>query len=218
MMQINDALKVATPSDAEKVDVDVQEDDLLQQILDALTGPDVKGVSDDVESSEDSAAVFSSIDISPFSVIQQEDFVNVGRFDVRFRNVDYTFLVPVEYEPFLFVDSSNFLWNVGSETISGRLYSGDFAPAADDGMILYLSPCNGNNFSVNHNYGSPNYVRDYSWSGGSYDRLTYDTYYGNVEVLEYVPGSSTARIPDMIQIFLLGVVALLLLFSWFRRY
>lgn len=62
--------------------------------------------------------------------------------------------------------------------ILGRMVSCLFS--LDIGGYSYLAPCLGNNFSVNHNYGSPNYVRRYYWS--STDRLSYTDTYVTVKV------------------------------------
>lgn len=120
---------------------------------------------------DDSMETFS---VSPF------DLVNCVCYDVTVSGTDYTLLFPSAYESSLMVDSDGYLWNVSGSQITGRLFQGEFNPHADTGLLLYLAPCLGNNFSVNHNYGSPNYVRRYYWS--STDRLSYTDTYVSVKV------------------------------------
>lgn len=103
------------------------------------------------------------------------DFVNCVCFDVTISGTEYTLLFPSAYEASLMVDSDGYLWNVSGSSITGRLFSGSFNPRADTGLLLTLAPCLGNNFSANHHYGSPNYMRSYYWSSSG--RLSYtDTY------------------------------------------
>lgn len=100
------------------------------------------------------------------------------------------------------VDPDGYLWNVSGSQIMGRLFTGSFDPFADTGEILYLAPCLGNNFSVNHDYGSPNYVRDYYWS--DYDRLSYSTHYVRVLVRDSFHQYKSGDLLQYVLIFLVG--------------
>lgn len=118
--------------------------------------------------------------VSP-RAITESDLVNCVRYDVVIDREQYVLLLPSDYESDVMVDSDGYLWNMSTANIQGRLFSGSFDPTADTGMLLYLGPCLGNNFNNNNRYGSPNYIRDYYWSGNS---LTYDTEYVVVEVVD----------------------------------
>lgn len=120
-----------------------------------------------------------------------DDFVNVLRFDASISGTDYILLFPADFKDDLMVDSSGNLWNVSDSTVSGRAFPAEdgFDPYADTGTLIYLTSCLGNNFSSNHEYGSPNYLREYTWTESSYgDRLSYtDTYVQITDCKSYHP-------------------------------
>lgn len=119
--------------------------------------------------------------IMSFSITDKDNLVNVLRYSVRINGTAYTLLLSPSYINQVYIDDDGYLWNMGTNSINGRLFIGDFDPTASTGYLLYLNPCLGNNFNANHNYGSPNYVRRYYWSS---NRLTYDDTYGIVLVEE----------------------------------
>lgn len=130
------------------------------------------------------------------------DWVNVALFDVSISGTQYIAAFPSSYGPCLLVDSDGYLWNVSGSSITGRLFQGSFDPTADTGTLLYLNPCLGNNFTSNHEYGSPNYIREYYWS--SLDRLSYDTEYVMVQVLGTHHLYQTGDLLNYVIIFLIG--------------
>lgn len=104
---------------------------------------------------------------------------NVIAYDVTVNGVDYVLYISPDYVDSLYIDSQDRLWNVSTANISGRLFTGQFDVTATTGYLVTLGPCLGNNFSNNRNYGSPNYMRRYYWSGNT---LTYDTTYITIRV------------------------------------
>lgn len=115
------------------------------------------------------------------AVSYSDDVSNVIAYDVTINNSDYVLYLPPDYVDNLFIDSQGRLWNVGTNNISGRLFTGNFNATATTGDLVTLGPCLGNTFSLNRNYGSPNYVRHYYWSGNS---LNYNTTYVVIKVKE----------------------------------
>lgn len=205
-------------------------DELLQRILvevigisDSMSGPGVATASqalpdDSMEISALSADGYEGETIGfddvalPYALGNQETFVNVLRFDITFNGADYVLLFPPEYIDSLFVDSKNRLWNMSASNIQGRAVNENFNPYETRGQIFYLTPCLGNNFSTLENYGSPNYMRNYYWSGG---RLTYDTSYGEIVVNKYYHPFYVSQTLQYIIIFTtLGGVLIL----WLRNY
>lgn len=134
--------------------------------------------------------------------VSPSDLVNCVCYDVTVSGTDYTLLFPSAYESSLMVDSDGYLWNVSGSQITGRLFQGEFDPHADTGLLLYLAPCLGNDFSVNHTYGSPNYVRRYYWS--SSDRLSYTESYVSVMVNDTFHLLQTDKLLLYVIIFLIG--------------
>lgn len=113
------------------------------------------------------------------AVSYSDDVSNVIAYDVTINNSDYVLYLPPDYVDNLFIDSQGRLWNVGTNSISGRLFTGNFNATATSGYLVTLGPCLGNTFSANRNYGSPNYMRHYYWSGNS---LNYNTTYIVIKV------------------------------------
>lgn len=139
--------------------------------------------------------------ISPLSV-DSSGLINCVCFDVTISGTEYTLLFPSAYESSLMVDSDGLLWNMSGSSITGRLFQGEFDPTADTGILLYLAPCLGNNFSTNHNYGSPNYIRRYYWS--SSDRLSYSDSYVTVRVNDSFHLFHSDCVLDYVIVFLIG--------------
>lgn len=146
---------------------------------------------------------------APLAILPDR-LVNCVRFDVRISGTEYVLLLPSAYESSVMVDADGYLWNMTASQIQGRLFRGSFSPTADTGMLLYLSPCLGNNFQTNRDYGSPNYIRNYYWSSG---RLSYTTTYVTVQVEKsyhlYQSG-------DLLRYVLIFLVACSLICLWKR--
>lgn len=138
----------------------------------------------------------------PYALPADSSVVNVLRYSVRINGSAYDLYLSPEYVDQIYIDGSSQIWNVGTTSISGRLFPGDFTATATTGYLVTLGPCLGNNFSANRNYGSPNYMRRYYWSGNS---LTYDTTYVRI----YLEGDPPYpfRVSDTLKyvlIFLMG--------------
>lgn len=176
---------VSTPSDA------------LGQAAESLepSEPEVSGGTSD-------GKIFPMLYAGPGEPVAPPSYVNCVYYDVTVNGTDYTLLLPSDSESSLMVDPDGYLWNVSGSQIMGRLFTGSFDPFADTGEILYLAPCLGNNFSVNHDYGSPNYVRDYYWS--DYDRLSYSTHYVRVLVRDSFHQYKSGDLLQYVLIFLVG--------------
>lgn len=149
-------------------------------------------------------------DALPLSVESQTDFVNAVRYDCTLAGRSATLLFPSGSESYLFIDSQDRLWNMSNNTIQGVvIYDSLWNPAADEGTLVYLTPCLGNNFSANHKGQSPNYIRRYYWDYN--DRLTYDTSYVIISVTDSPFPFVVDDIPLYVIILLIGGVLLCLL-------
>lgn len=199
------------------------------EISDSMYGPAATpsedfAFSDSLESTEgvsDGAQIVYAADDVDSAVLAEtvEDaYTNCVRYDVTFRGTDYILLFNPEDVDSLYVDSQDRLWNMSGSTITGRFVDSLFNPLQDEGMIVYLEPCLGNNFFSIHNGEYPNYVRDYYWSGGSYDRLQYTTTYGIITVREYTYPFYVSQTLDYMVLALLGGVFFILCIKNYRRY
>lgn len=159
-----------------------------------------------------------SVDAVPLAEADEDVYVNVLRFDITFNNVDYILLIPPEYIDSLYIDAQDRLWNMSTDTITGRIVDAHFDPAQDEGRLMYLTPCLGNNFNTIHEYGHPNYMRHYYWSGGAYDRLNYDTTYGTITVRKYYNPFYVSQSLEYIILFVLTGGVLFICLSNYRRY
>lgn len=200
----------------EGLDVDVDTlsavyDYFMERISSDFTGP---GIDREAPADEDMEILGSvseyvpSDDSVPFALNHSDDVVNALRYRVTISGKSYTLLIPLEYINQLYIDSQGLLWNVGTTNVQGRLFETELDPLADTGKLLYLSPCLGNNFSHNRQYGSPNYIREYYWT--SSDRLTYDTAYVTVQVEESGFSFRSGDILTYVIIILLGGMLLCL--------
>lgn len=131
-------------------------------------------------------SVIAFADAGEEYALSADSFVNVLRFDAVISDVEYILLFSPDYQDDLMVDSAGNLWNVSTSQITGRAFTGGLDPYADTGTLVYLAPCLGNNFTINHNYNSPNWLRRYSWS--SSDRLTYTDTYVRIQVTKSYHG------------------------------
>lgn len=152
-------------------------------------------------------------DALPLAAETEMDFVNVVRYDVVLAGRAATLLFPSGSESSLFIDSKNRLWNVSNDTVQGVvLYGSEWDPTADEGTLIYLSPCLGNNFNSNHEGESPNYTRRYYWQRYNYgERLTYDTAYVSVQVTASPYPLDVGKLPVYVLILLTGGVLICLL-------
>lgn len=168
---------------------------------DPLGDPALSGVESHVVPYGGEALLSLEEDPVAYALPYSDDVSNVISYHVTVSGVDYVLYLSPDYVDSLYIDSQKRLWNVGTANISGRLFQGDFDAMATTGRILTLGPCLGNNFSSNRNYGSPNYVRRYYWSGNS---LTYDTTYVSVTVRDSRYPFRVSDTLPYVGIFLLG--------------
>lgn len=152
-------------------------------------------------------------DAVSYALESQTDFVNAVRYDCTLAGRSATLLFPSGSESYLFIDSQKQLWNMSNNTIQGVvIYDSVWDPTADEGTLVYLTPCLGNNFSANHEGQSPNYIRRYYWERTNYgERLTYDTTYVVVTVTDSPFPFVVKDIPLYVIILLIGGVLLCLL-------
>lgn len=189
--------------------------------LDIIAGGIGVATDSDAEPETDPDDTEESVEVnalvSPVSLLleSEESFVNCLRYDVTVDGTDYTLLFSPAYMDQLFVDSSGNLWNMGSSQISGRVLEDGFDPYAETGTLVYLAPCLGNNFSVNYNYGSPNYFREYYWSSS---RLNYSDTYVQILVNDVHHPFLVSDTLMYILIFLVGGGVLLCWLNRFRHY
>lgn len=204
----------ATPLDAEKIDLEGDDEDelggpdlslsFLRGLYVLLNDPDAVDMAeegevipwegdDDFLDAEDAPA--------SYALSSSDGVTNVIAYDVTVGSTDYVLYLSPDYVDSLYIDSQDRLWNVGTNSISGRLFTGNFDATATTGYLVTLGPCLGNNFSLNRNYGSPNYMRRYYWSGNS---LTYDTTYITIKVKESRYPFRVSDTLGYIMIFLLG--------------
>ena len=198
-------------------------------ISDSLYGPDASPSEadrmEDTDTLEDTPSdpdgEEGSFSVAPLDSLSAEKvaedvYTNVLRYDITFRGDDYILLIPPEYVDNLYIDADNRLWNMSTQTVTGRIVDAKFNPAVDTGTLVYLTPCLGNNFSTIREYGSPNYVREYYWS--NYDRLTYDTLYGDIIVRKYYHSFYVSETLDYILIFIVLGGALFLCLRNYKHY
>lgn len=170
---------------------------------------------DNIDGEEASYSV-APVDSLSAEKLAEDVYTNVLRYDITFRGDDYILLIPPEYVDNLYIDADNRLWNMSTQTVTGRIVDAKFNPAVDTGTLVYLTPCLGNNFSTIREYGSPNYVREYYWS--NYDRLTYDTLYGDIIVRKYYHSFYVSETLDYILIFIVLGGALFLCLRNYKHY
>ena len=174
-----------------------------------MVGPGYEAVADDQPESPDSpllGSVTALFDAPALLSARSGSYVNCVLYDVTINGVQYVCLLPSDSESKLMVDSDGQLWNMSSSQVSGRLFTDTFDPTADTGLMLYLSPCLGNNFSTNRSYGSPNYTRRYYWTNSGYggERLSYDDTYCTVLVDKTYHLFFTQDMLTYVVIFLVG--------------
>lgn len=152
-----------------------------------------------------------SCDPVPFALSADESVVNVLCYPVRINGTAYDLYLPPEYLDQIYIDGDSQVWNVGTNSISGRLFPNGFSATSTTGYLVTLGPCLGNNFSSNRNYGSPNYMRRYYWSGNS---LTYDTTYIRI----YLDGDTAYpfRVSDTLKYVIIFLIGGVLICLWKR--
>ena len=115
---------------------DFTADDLLELLFSAVTGPGVAasqeapdgGIPEHIYAFEGVEAYAGDGDPAPLAVSDQDGIVNALRYSVRFNGTAYTLLLPASYIDQVYIDGNGYLWNMGTSTISGRLFVGTFFP------------------------------------------------------------------------------------------
>lgn len=179
--------------------------------------PSDAGSLDSAENDVDAPGetTYFSYDALPAAQGGADNYLNVLRFDIIVDGTSYICLFPPEYIDSLYIDANNRLWNMSTKTVQGRIVDENFNPYATTGKLVYLTPCLGNNFSSIREYGSPNYLREYYWSGSRY---TYDDTYTEIVVDKYYHTYFVSDFWNYIFLFLIGGGVLLLWLRTYKRY
>ena len=210
---------------------DITTMELYDLLLGSLSGPAVASNSEaleDIKTSVDNIQSYLIPDIGEFegsdtalaSLPEDLDTLALGSDFTLNRNVliyegvwngsSARLVLPSTVEGSLFVDTDGALYNVGTSSVTGRIFYDDFEPLEYRINYFTLSPCLGNNASILYNGGYPSFNRRYYQSNG---RLTYTDTYGLFYVSDTVHTVSDdrsyfANIYLLIMIFLEGVILL----------
>ena len=210
---------------------DITTMELYDLLLGSLSGPAVASNSEaleDIKTSVDNIQSYLIPDIGEFegsdtalaSLPEDLDTLALGGDFTLNRNVliyegiwngsPARLVLPSSVEGSLFVDTDGALYNVGTSSVTGRIFYDDFEPLEYRINYFTLSPCLGNNASTLYNGGYPSSCRRYYESGS---RLTYTDTYGLFYVSDTVHTVSDdrsyfANIYLLIMIFLEGVMLL----------
>lgn len=147
------------------------------------TSPDL------LEGSETSDSLFSSYD-SPTSIAFSAsnalsvDFRpdNCIRYSTTYNGSDCFLLIPASYYDSVYIDGNGVLWNVGNNTITGRLLFRDSISDSDyDSYWIVINSCIGstNSPSVMFSGGSLTEIRHYYLESG---RIRYTSSYGAISI------------------------------------
>lgn len=210
---------------------DITTMELYDLLLGSLSGPAMVSNSEaleDIKTSVDNIQSYLIPDIGEFesadaalaSLPEDLDALDLGGDFTLNRNVliyegiwngsPARLVLPSSVEGSLFVDTDGALYNVGTSSVTGRIFYDDFEPLEYRINYFTLSPCLGNNASTLYNGGYPSSCRRYYESGS---RLTYTDTYGLFYVSDTVHTVSDdrsyfANIYLLIMIFLEGVMLL----------
>lgn len=196
---------VASGSNATLENIESMVSDIRSHLL-----PDAGPDSNDGADLPESILALSDADLETFAADGENHYVNCVRYDCVVSGTACTLLFPTSARSSLFIDKDGYLWNMTTSTVQGRvIYDDAFDPMADEGTLVYLTPCLGNNFSSNHSGYSPNYFRSYYWSTS--DRLTYTDAYVRILVEESPFIFYTEDIPVYVLILIGGACLLCLL-------
>ena len=210
---------------------DITTMELYDLLLGSLSGPAMVSNSEaleDIKTSVDNIQSYLIPDIGEFessdtalaSLPEELETLALGGDFTLNRNVviyegvwngsSARLVLPSSVEGSLFVDTDGALYNVGTSSVTGRIFYDDFEPLEYRINYFTLSPCLGNNASILYNGGYPSSCRRYYESGS---RLTYTDTYGLFYVSDTVHTVSDdrsyfANIYLLIMIFLEGVMLL----------
>ena len=169
---------------------DITTMELYDLLLGSLSGPAMVSNSEaleDIKTSVDNIQSYLIPDIGEFesadaalaSLPEDLDALDLGGDFTLNRNVliyegiwngsPARLVLPSSVEGSLFVDTDGALYNVGTSSVTGRIFYDDFEPLEYRINYFTLSPCLGNNASTLYNGGYPSSCRRYYESGS---RLT----------------------------------------------
>lgn len=210
--------------------------ELFSLYLDALSGPGIASASNaSLENLESDVAAIRSYFVPVLSEDEEDlvDYALEGEADMlpfaltdEFsldRNVviyegvwngrSARLVLPASTADTLYISPSGIIYNVGTDTIEGRIFYGDFDPLDYECDVFFLTPCLGNNASTLYNYAYPNYCRHYYESGS---RLTYSTVYGNFTVAKVIhtPSDLPAQVNGIYLLVLILMGGVVILCLW----
>lgn len=232
--EIKNETNVSSTGDSEPLSVPTETDqvDMEESVS---TGESSKGneetsISDSTVYITDSNVVLlspdGSEDESNVAAIADTDSISVPTdncivYEVRILGNDYTAVFPLSVADSLTV-SDGVLLNVGSSSITGRLFQGDFDTSTYGRYFCTLYPVLGTSGNTNaYRNGSWSYLTEYVPSGSSYTNLTGTNYYGNIYVLEEASAFSGMNTTDLVFLSLwlcLGILCLLNIVRNARRF
>lgn len=222
-LTIEDELDLMKDYLEEAYSYDVEDTDTLilayvRQIADSLAGPGTASPSDasspeDALENPENIQVLSN-DIALYSLLALPDH-DVVCIEGTFGGDSYTLVVPADTYPYLWIGDDGVLYNISSNTITGRLFSGGSFDSTDyEYDNLVLSPVLGQSASTLYSYGCLSYLRHYYVSSG---RLTSSSTYGSfyvaedgIKVQRSLQVSYRSYYVAVVSLFALGVIVLCL--------
>lgn len=184
--------------------------ELLSLYIQSLSGPGASGVDNATLANIETMLTDIHAELVPYALDNENDDLevtvsdpeDVAVFDLSDDfNIDRNVIIyegiwngqsarlvlPASTATTLFIDSDSCLYNVGTDTITGRLFYDSEADLTDYNINAFtLTPCLGNNASTLYSSGYPSYNRNYYKSSSSYNNLSYDTTYGLFKVVRTV--------------------------------
>lgn len=137
---------------------------------------------DYLEDEQEIEILSNVVTLSSGSLPDHDVFTVTGTFD----NTTYTIVFPLEYRPYIWVDSDGVLYNISSSNITGRAFpGGTFDSTSYNYYIFTFRSMLGSNASTIYNYGYLSSLQYYYRStSGNQQNLTSTTTYGNFYVDE----------------------------------
>lgn len=121
--------------------------------------------------SEESISAFSLENTEGVMLLSLSDDFSLNRNVVIYEGIwngqSARLVLPAAVSSTLYIDDSGYLYNVGLDSVTGRLFYGDFDPLDYEIDAFTLTPCLGNNASTLYSNGYPSYNRHYYYSSGS---------------------------------------------------
>lgn len=142
-------------------------------------------ISDSADSDETEEFAVAAYSLSGISIPES----GVISYDVTISGGNYILVFPVAYQDNLQV-IDGYLYNVGTGSITGRLFSGPWS-SSDYNLFFYtLAPVLASSYAnTAYTYGESGYVTSYSYSSSS-GRLVSSSFYAACQVNEELTGMS----------------------------